>query len=903
MDETGHGTRGRRIPIATYRLQFNRDFTFEQAAAMAEYLRELGISDCYASPLFQAPADSTHGYNVCCFGKVNPHLGGAPAFERFTTRLRGLGLGLLLDMVPNHMGAAPANAWWFDVLEHGHRSRYAGFFDINWKPENGSLRNKVLLPILEDHYAKVLQSGKLRLEFNDEKFLIAYHDRRLPVNARSLPPEAGEDPQRALREFNGVPGDAHSFDRLDALIQQQHYRLAYWRVGAEEINYRRFFDVNELVSLRMESPEVFAACHELVFQWLKEGRLTGLRIDHPDGGRNPKQYFERLRLKATDQHPESGLPLYVVAEKILSGDEPLPAGWQVDGTTGYDFLNRLNGIFVDRANEGAFDKIYREFTGCHSDFKTVAGNGKRQVLETAFVSELIAVSRRLHSVAMHLRAGADFTFRQLKFAVKEVIAAFPVYRTYITEETLEPDAADRAAIESAVAEAKRHNPSFDPAAFDFLRQLLLLELPLGLDDGTNRLAREFVIRFQQLTGPAVAKGVEDTAFYNFNRLVSLNEVGGDPGTFGTDPAAFHNANAATLARWPHTLLATATHDTKRGEDLRARINVLSEMPDEWQEALARWKEWNADKKESADGQAAPCANDEYLLYQTLVGAWPFEAGDPDDWKNFQERIAAFMLKAVREAKAHTSWTEPDATYEKAVQEFTRRILDDRISKSFLTDLKRFQQRVAFFGQFNSLSQTLLKITSPGVPDFYQGTELWDFNLVDPDNRRPVDFKQRHDRLREFKNRFARAGDDVSEFIAELIHNSHSGQIKMFLIRRALELRNCRRGLYESGDYIPLSALGTEKDHLCAFARRDQEHCVITVVPRLVRGLTGGREIAPLGAELWNDTVLPLPHIRAGNSFYNMFTREVVKVEPQKDVQVLKLGDVLKTFPVALLVGE
>ncbi len=655
----------KRITRATYRQQFNRDFTFRQANEILDYLRELGVSDVYASPLFQAAPESTHGYDTCCFGKINPNLGSAEEFDRFTGVLKERGFGLLLDLVPNHMSATLSNPWWFDVLQNGRESPYARFFDIDWRPANPALHDKVLLPVLEDRYWKVLESGKLKLICQDGKLFIAYHDRNFPV---SLATDAASE---NLDDFNGTPGDAHSFDKLDAVIQRQHYRLEYWKVGAEEINYRRFFDVTEMAALKMELPEVFNKTHQLVFEWLDQEKVTGLRIDHPDGLWDPKQYLQRL---------QRDNPPYVIVEKILSGDERLPANWPADGTTGYDFLNRVNGLFLDEANASAFDKLYREFTGNDLDFAAIVYQSRIQVLERSFASELNSLAHRLKSIAAQTRSGRDFTFRELRDAIEELAASFPVYRTYITETSAEISEQDRNVIQHATKAAReRTGVHAESAVFNFLERLLLMELATELDQGGLKAVREFAMKFQQLTGPAMAKGLEDTAFYRFNRLVSLNEVGGDPGRFGVSPADFHAANSATIAQWPHTMLATATHDTKRGEDLRARLNVLSEMPAEWREIVTRWSQLNRDKKIPAGKAQAPDANDEYLLYQTILGAWPGDLSGKDSLKAFRARIVEFMLKAVKEAKVRTSWTEPNAAYEKAVKDFIERVTQWRES--------------------------------------------------------------------------------------------------------------------------------------------------------------------------------------------------------------------------------
>jgi (1->4)-alpha-D-glucan 1-alpha-D-glucosylmutase len=883
----------KRIPCATYRLQFNRDFTFQRAGEILDYLRELGVSDVYASPLFEAGPESTHGYDTCCFGKLNPNLGSAEEFERLTSALKERWLGLLLDVVPNHMSATLSNVWWLDVLQNGRESAYAHFFDINWHPGNPALHNKVLLPVLEDHYGKVLESGKLRLTFQEGNFFISYYERNFPVNRGTLPAEGINNPTGLLNELNGMPGDARSYDKLDALIQRQRYWLAYWKVASEEINYRRFFDVAEMVALKMELPEVFRATHETIFEWLAAGKITGLRIDHPDGLWNPKEYLERLQ---TD-----GRRPYVVVEKILSGDERLPSDWPVDGTTGYDFLNRTNGLFVNGFNALAFHEIYREFTGNGSSLDEIVHDSRRRVLERAFASELNALTYRLRELAVRTRAGRDFTFSGLRGAIEEIIANFPVYRTYIVESSIEVSEQDRKVIQSAVRSAReRAGLRVDAAVFDFIERLLLLELGGELDEAGLKNAREFAMKFQQLTGPTMAKGLEDTSFYRFNRLISLNEVGGDPGKFGVTLAEFHESNAAAASHWPHSMLASATHDTKRGEDTRARINILSEMLFDWRSAAAHWARLNRDKKTNADGVSRPDANDEYLFYQTLVGAWPVDADNKEGWKTFRARIAAFMLKAAKEAKVHTSWTEPGPAYEKALQDFAERVLADTGNDAFIDDFRRFARKVAFFGRSNSLAQTLLKITLPGAPDFYQGSELWDLNLVDPDNRRPVNYAMRQKALSDLKKKFEGIQGDAGEFFSELQRDEGPGAMKLFLIWRALNFRATQRELFEGGNYVRLDAVGKKHEHVCAFTRVWKEKEIIVVVPRLVFGLTRGAEVPPTGSDVWKDAVLPLPRARAGDVFRNVLTQETVTTMEHNGKRALEMAKVLKIFPVALL---
>jgi (1->4)-alpha-D-glucan 1-alpha-D-glucosylmutase len=789
------------------------------------------------------------------------------------------------------MSATVSNAWWADVLENGRESRYAEFFDIDWNPADPTLRDKVLLPMLGDHYGKVLESGSLRLVFEGGKFFIDCYGSKFPVNRAALASHENENPERVLQELNGTRGDARSFDRLDAVIRRQHYRFAYWRVAAEEINFRRFFDVSEMVALKMELPEVFRETHAMIFEWLEQGRISGLRIDHPDGLWNPKQYFERLQKEN---------PVYVVAEKILCGDERPPQDWPADGTTGYDFLNRVNGLFVDGRNAAAFDNMYREFTGRTWDFERIVHDSREQVLKTAFPSELNSLARKLKHLAESTRGGRDFTLAELRTALAEFISGFSVYRTYITEDSTTVSEQDRKAIEAAKRRARMWGGGISDAAFEFIARLLLLETAGMWDEAGAKKAREFVMKFQQLTGPAMAKGLEDTAFYRFNRLLSLNEVGGDPGKFGVSLEEFHAANNVMAKAWPHTLLATATHDTKRGEDLRARLNVLSEMPMEWQRNVMRWPQMIRGKNWTEEHAPCGLANEEYLIYQTLVGAWPGDLNDLKTREAFHKRVSAFLVKAGREAKVETSWTMPDSGFENSIQHILGFALRDVPKDLFLEEYQSFAERVAFFGRFNSLAQTLLKITSPGVPDVYQGSELWDLNLVDPDNRRAVDYDLRRQMLAELKAGFEGVTDGNGEFFSRLLRDEQPGAIKLFLIWRALKFRAAQRELFDCGEYLALFATGAQKEHVCAFARKWKERTVIVVVPRLVFGLTRGVEVPPIGSEIWKDTMLPMSETRAGDLFRNVLTREMVPAIERYGAAAIELSAALKSFPVALL---
>jgi (1->4)-alpha-D-glucan 1-alpha-D-glucosylmutase len=984
----------RRVPSATYRLQLNRGFAFRDARDLVPYLHALGVSDCYVSPVLQARAGSSHGYDVCDHSRLNPELGGGLEFEALAAALRGYGMGLILDAVPNHMGIGdPGNTWWTDVLENGPGSPYAPFFDIDWRPVNPDLENKVLLPVLEDQYGRVLEAGKIRLAYEGGGFSLWHHQTRLPVAPctypavlervlvalagtvgesheelrelrsiltalRYLPPRtvlssemiaerhrekdvvkqrlaalctACPDVRAAIevtvQAFNGTVGDPRSFDLLDALIEQQAYRLAYWRVAAEEINYRRFFDVNDLAAIRMELPEVFRGTHELLFCLLAEGKASGLRIDHPDGLRDPAAYFRQLQEHYVLAHGNheggsetDGLarevaaqlpaaagagegpatwPLYVVAEKILSRGEALPPDWAVDGTTGYDFLNAVNGLFVDAEGRDAFDRIYQAFTGGAGGYHQLVASAKRMVMLVSMVSEINALAHQLDRIAERNRLCRDFTLNSLTFALREIIACLAVYRTYITGPA-GVTAPDRQIVEEAAEEAKRRNPRTAEAIFDFIRDAVLLRIVQDFPEADRPRLVEWALKFQQLTGPVMAKSTEDTVFYTYNRLVSLNEVGGSPEQFGVPVSAFHRQNAERAECWPHSLLATSTHDTKRSEDVRARLNVLSELPAEWQGALARWGRLNSSKKVVVEDQPAPDRNDEYLLYQTLLGAWPAEPAGTEALAEFRDRIADYMEKATKEAKIHTSWINPNEEYDAAVRQFVGRLLPVAGADPFLDDLRTFQRRVAFFGTFNALAQLLLKLTCPGVPDIYQGTELWDFSLVDPDNRRPVDYRRRREVLAELQGRIARAGSNLTPLTSELLANAADGRIKAYVMLQTLGFRRAHQSLFAQGTYLPLEATGAERDHVCAFGRSHGEEDVLVVVPRLVARLTHGEERPPMGADVWGKTRLLMPPHLAGRSYRNLLTGEVLTLESYPATPGPLVGAVLGQFPVAVL---
>ena len=869
-----------RIPLSTYRLQFNRAFTFTDAARIVPYLHSLGISDVYASSYLKAVPGSGHGYDLTDPTSFNPEVGTEEEYQAFIQALKRHGMGQILDVIPNHMGIArSSNAWWTDVLDNGPSSSYARFFDVDWRPIKAELKDKVLLPILGDLYGLVLENQEITLEYAEGNFWIHYYDYQLPVSSKScrmilthrldkliatvgnedagiqelqsivtalnhLPFRSERDTARLvernrekeivkkrlaaliqnnrtieqfvmenIRLFNGTKGDHGSFDLLDALLDDQAYRLAFWRVAAEEINYRRFFDVNELVAVRMEDPVVFEAFHRLIFRLLQEGSVTGLRIDHVDGLYDPAAYLRQLQAAAgerSDQETTNDRSLYLIVEKILGAGETLPGDWPVSGTTGYDFLTLLNGLFVDGANAVRFEDIYRRFTGNRGPYDELVYEKKQLTMAVSMASEINVLGYQLDRLSEKDRRSRDFTLNSLIHAIREIIAWFPVYRTYIAPSGQSVTDRDRAYIRLAVLKAKRRHPALSNLVFDFVRDLLLEPRPTSRQDAEEeRLA--FVMKFQQTTSPVTAKGIEDTAFYIFNRLVSLNEVGGDPEQFGVGVSSFHGVMRERQASWPHTLSATSTHDTKRSEDVRARINVLSEVPELWKSHLQLWSKLNKKYKTDIEGQPAPDRNEEYLLYQTLLGTWPLDPPDEGSFGIFCDRIQAYTSKALHESKVHTSWVNPNHLYDAAVQKFIEAILDRTRPNPFIENLVAFVQTVIIpVGLCNALSQVLIKITAPGVPDFYQGMELWDFSLVDPDNRRPIDYSHRARLLAELQQACQEAGADRRALSRHLLETRLDGRIKLYVIMTALNFRRARQELFQRGDYLPLDTSGGKK---------------------------------------------------------------------------------------------
>jgi (1->4)-alpha-D-glucan 1-alpha-D-glucosylmutase len=969
------------IPKATYRLQLCGHLTFDAARKLVPYLAELGIGAAYLSPFFRARAGSCHGYDVVDHGMLDPELGTDKEFQVLAETLEKHKMGLVVDIVPNHMCIDdPHNGWWQDVLENGPASAFARYFDIDWNPPKEALRGKVLLPALGDQFGRILEDKQLQLAYEDQRFVIAYHERRFPTAPRTcapvlrhaltyasaeleadvpermelesiiaalehIPPRSETSPEAiqeryrekevnrrrlalllessevvrravelAIVDYNGRRGDLVSFDKLEALLAEQPYRLCYWRVATDEINYRRFFDVDQLAAIRVEDPEVFDAVHASVLRLVEQGWVTGLRIDHADGLLDPQQYLENLaqatgRAMGGSETDEPRLRLYTVVEKILAPDEVLPEAWLTHGTTGYDFLNLLGGVFVDRRGGYLLRDAYARFVGSWDSWTEVLHESKRTILSASLSAELYTLSHQLDRISEQHRWSRDFTRLSLFRALREVVACFPVYRTYIRSDGGEVREEDRRRILSAVRTAKRRNPAMSASFFDFIASVLLLDDPEGITDEDRALRRQFVLKFQQVTGPVTAKGLEDTAFYRYYPLASLNEVGSDPATPGTSVEHFHRCVQEQARAWPHTMLTTGTHDTKRGEDMRARLNVLSEVPEEWETRLARWQAQNASARAELDGEAVPDANEEYLIYQTLVGTWPLVPLDVKSRAGYIERIVAYLDKALREAKLHTSWLNPYDEYDQAVAGYIRAILADPKSP-FVRDLDEFVRGIADAGFVNSLAQTLVKLCAPGVPDFYQGVEFWDFNLVDPDNRRPVDFAARRKALAQLASR---AKEGQRAVAAELMQKWPDERIKLYVIWRALALRNERRELV-SGRYEPLATDGPRKANLCAFARVEGSQWSVCVVPRLAcealraqppdeRSRGPGRGVLwPAGA-WWHETLVQLPP-EAPSSYRHVLSGEVLEATSAPEGPlVLDAGNVLACFPVALLTGE
>ena len=924
-------------PQSTYRLQFKKDFGFKEAAAIVPYLAQLGISHVYCSPYLKARPGSTHGYDIVDHQSLNPELGSQDDYDHFIQVLKKHSMGQVLDIVPNHMGVGGSdNAIWLDVLENGEAAKHAFFFDIDWRPAKPELRGKILLPFLGKPYGNALVDGDLQLRLESGAFSVYFAEHRFPIDPSTYPvilnfslqelqqklkeddpdlleyqslisafshlPRRHEKSAEKLKErdrdkeihknrlgalvqrnttiaqhlekvittFRGQPGDPETFDHFHQLLESQPWRLSFWKTAADEINYRRFFDVNELAGIRMENEEVFRHTHTLILDLVKQGAVDGLRIDHPDGLYHPKAYFAKLQQAIG---AETGIkePFFVVVEKILAPDEPPRQDWPVAGTTGYEFLNLLNGLFVDPRAEKKLTQIYHRFIRDSMDFEELVYDCKKQVIRTMLTSELNMLTNLINQITETDWYARDFTYTRLREALTEIIAAFPVYRTYFAKDESTP--LDIRYVRDAVKKAKKRAVALETSIFDFIEAVLLGEWSQAKSKAVQDACLHFAMKFQQVTAPVTAKALEDTSFYRYNRFISLNEVGGEPTVFGTALEKFHQANLERLQKFPYSLLGSSTHDTKRSEDVRARLNVLSEMPTTWQKQVRSWQRLNRDKKENYERRKAPFANDEYLFYQNLVGVWQDHEKD-----SLPERMKAYMLKAVREAKSVTSWIHPDEDYEKALLLFIDHCFTD---EEFLGDVASFVQSLDYFGRFNVWSQTLIKMTVPGVPDFYQGAELLHLALVDPDNRRPVDYGLRQKMLENIiKDKKIPQVDEINPS-------------KLTLIYRVLQYRKANATLFAQGAYQAMDG----RDELIAFARVAEKKAAVVLAPRFCYTLCQGKAVPPIG-DFWGEENIALPFVP--QTIHNVLTGKNVGFIQKEDTAMLALSDAFADFCPALL---
>ncbi|WP_376099207.1 malto-oligosyltrehalose synthase [Roseomonas sp. CCTCC AB2023176] len=921
---------------ATARLQFHKDFPLDAAVPLVPYFRRLGISHVYASPILKARPGSTHGYDIVDPDRINPELGGEEALSRLVAALRAEGMGLILDIVPNHMGVGGAdNGWWLDVLEWGRRSPFAEFFDIDWDPPDPGLHDKLLAPFLGAPYGTALEAGDLTFNFeaHSGKFYVAYYEHRFPIAPRTYADilSATEEPaleglaqtfralgtggsRDAARAAAGLALDllarhaatteggaqiaavtaahdaktAEGRARLHALLEQQHYRLAWWRAATDEINWRRFFDITSLGGLQVERPRVFDATHATILRLYADGLIDGVRVDHVDGLADPRGYCRKLRRRLAALEPTRPAdapagPALLVIEKILAPNERLRRDWLVDGTTGYDFMDAVAAVLHDPAGAEPLTDLWHAHTGRPRDFAEEAKDARRHILRYNLASELNGTSAALRRIASRDLATRDFTLTAIRRALTEVLVHFPAYRSYVGAAGRSEE--DERLLARAMAGARRTVRATERPLLELLDAWLGGDTPRTLPTTLRRERWRTAIRFQQLSAPVAAKSVEDTAFYRYGRLISRNEVGSEPSHLALTPAAFHAGNRERARHFPRQILATATHDHKRGEDARIRLAVLSELPEEWSAALTRWTRLNAPLKKEIEGEPAPDSTDELMLYQSLVGAWPMELDPADDAgvNTLIERLSKWQEKALREGKRRSDWAAPNEAYEAACQDFLRAILaPDRVSR-LRDDIAGFVNRLAPAGALNGLSQLVLRCTAPGIPDLYQGTEFWDLSLVDPDNRRPVDFAARLAALE--------AGTPP----ADLLPHWRDGRVKAAILHRALDLRARHAPVFTGGEYLPLETDGPLAAHVLAFARRAGDAACIAVATRLSARLPGTDTAPQVAPDAWAGTDLVLPDTLAGQSFRDTLTGEAFAASGR-----LPLSALLRRLPVALL---
>ncbi len=921
-----------RIPTSTYRIQFNQKFTLIDAQKVVPYLAELGISDIYASPIFKARAASTHGYDIVDSNQINPELGGIEALRALNLKVKEQNMGWVQDIVPNHMAFDSQNQMLIDLLENGRDSQYFRFFDIQWDHPYQGIKGRVLAPFLGRFYGDCLERGEIQLNYDPDGFSVNYYSLRLPLKIESYSnilsynlnqlrqelsrehpdfvkflgvlysikylPSGEEGNERYdqiafiknmlwelwsrspvikefitnnLKVFNGDVNYPESFQLLDSLLTDQFFRLSFWKVGNEEINYRRFFTVNDLICVCVERKEVFEHNHRLIIDLIREGIFTGLRIDHIDGLYDPKKYLERLRGFLGD--------IYIVVEKILDFEETLPINWPTQGTTGYDFLAYLNNLFCPQSSREIFTDLYDRFVGQKINYDKIVDEKKRLIISKHLAGDIDNLGHLLKQISQRYRYANDFTIYGLKGSLIEIMVAMPVYRTYINDEGLSSH--DRQYVEIAIKRAKAQMPIFSNE-LDFIARFLFLDFDQDLGEEEKEQWLYFTRRLQQYTGPLMAKGVEDTAMYVYNRLISLNEVGASPSQFGISIEQFHQFNQNKALTTPHSFLTTSTHDTKRGEDTRARINVLAEIPQEWEEAITLWQQWNCKFKRSVQGTLAPTPNDEYLLYQTLIGAMPF-----GNLEGFSQRVEEYVVKAIREAKVHTGWLQPDHNYESACTEFVREILTDRLDHPFLKHFREFQKKIAFYGVFNSLSQVVLKLTGIGVPDIYQGSELWNFSLVDPDNRRPIDFDHCFKLLLQIKQE-----QDISSYLS----HPEDGKIKLFITWKCLHIRKKYSELFQRGRYFPVYPIGSLQQHIISYYIQLEDQILLVVVPRFLTKIVKEGEL-PIGGKVWQENRLPVPP-NTNSVWLDLISDQEIYGE-----ETLWIRDIFQVLPVSVLLGH
>lgn len=954
-----------RIPVSTYRLQLHRNFTFADAIEICDYLKLLGISDVYTSPILQAKKDSSHCYDVIDHGHLNSEIGGMAGLDALSSKLRRDNMGLLVDIVPNHMSTDLHNSLWYDVLEYGVRSEYSSFFDIYWFDKAENSESRITLPILGDQYRKVLTSEQLNLIFDDTKLrpkLELYSSQRLPLSTRSYNfflneveknvkkqgirrkeldnlhkimasfEALSEDNhankvsksqfhskaestirqlgslyessaslrsavQQTVKDFNQTKNPNKRYRKVRELLALQNYKICYWRSPEGIPNYRRFFYINDLVAIRAEDPAVFSESHQLLFDLITDGKITGLRVDHIDGLRDPAEYLRRLQrkflkaLQSNKKAPE--IPLYVTVEKILAENERLPSRWSAFGTTGYDFSRDVGSLYIDSVHKDAIINSYKRFTGCAKDFKQVAYESKKKIIERYMRQEINRLSSRLWGISRRTKAYRAITLESIRIALEEVVANFPVYRTYLSPRSKAISFQDSSYLQQAFNDTLSSCKTVSHHTIELLQKIMTLQI---LDSENRSEITEFIMRFQQITAPIVAKGIEDTAFYRYNPIISLNEVGGDPDQFGISTEQFHSRNITRLRDFPQSMLNTSTHDSKRSEDARSRISVLSEIPEEWFSVVKKWSMLNKSKLRLEGGRMIPDKNDEYLFYQALIGCWPFGKLDHKEHATIVERMVSYMKKASKEAKLNTSWIDPDRSYDEGLESYVRSVLDRETNSQFLASFLGFFKKISYFGMLNSLSQQVLKLTSPGVPDIYQGNELWDFSLVDPDNRRPVDFRARKEKLNWLVTMIRKRG--MFELSSKLLANWQDGALKMSVIHAILSYRREHFELFATGKYFPLRVNGQCNSNVVSFMRSYKGKRCVVIVPLLFTRLTE-QGSPPVGTEVWGDTCVEIP-VPGGTEFRNLFTNELVQTRKAGGTSSLSLSEVYAKFPFAVL---